>query len=98
MKINELVRCATIWLKHNLNSEWKRASYRKYMQHNCTYVVFQTGKTQVFFLGMHTQELKLKKNKELLIISVKVMITAKEREWWEEPHVGVLEYCYYSFF
>lgn len=53
--------CNNMAETYNLNSEWKRASYRKYMQHNCIYVVFQTGKTQVFFLGMHTQELKLKK-------------------------------------
>lgn len=89
--------CNNMAETYNLNSEWKRASYRKYMQHNCIYVVFQTGKTQVLCLGMHTQELKLKKNKELLIISVKIMITPKEREWWEEPHVGILECCYYSF-
>lgn len=44
------------------------------MQHDSIYRVFKTGKTEVFCLGMHNQELKLKKNKELIIVSIRIML------------------------
>lgn len=36
------------------------------MQCNSIYIVFKTGKTKIFFLEIHKQELKPIKNKKLI--------------------------------